>query len=134
MNNKKAKKSALKNAQANLTNPLDTSDHAALSRRAQRFQREHEIERQKNTGLGNGYKGNNGNSNLFGTRLSSGTGPSWGANDYDDPEADPVWLVSDSAFSAPNDSVQNVPNWDRFTIVGTNPETFKDYLRLTTVR
>lgn len=30
--------------------------------------------------------------------------------------------------------VQNVPNWDRFTIVGTNQEIFKDYLRLTMVR
>jgi hypothetical protein len=26
-----------------------------------------------------------------------------------------------------------VPNWDRYTIVGTNQEVFKDYLRLTTV-
>ena len=29
--------------------------------------------------------------------------------------------------------VQNVPNWDRFTIVGTSQEIFKDYLRLTSV-
>ena len=29
--------------------------------------------------------------------------------------------------------LQNVPNWDRFTIVGTSQEIFKDYLRLTSV-
>lgn len=28
---------------------------------------------------------------------------------------------------------QNVPNWDRYTIVGTKQEIFKDYLRLTSV-
>lgn len=27
-----------------------------------------------------------------------------------------------------------MPNWDRFTIVGTSQEIFKDYLRLTSVR
>ncbi len=31
------------------------------------------------------------------------------------------------------DKTQNVPNWDRFTIVGTSTEIFKDYLRLTSV-
>ncbi len=31
------------------------------------------------------------------------------------------------------DKSQNVPNWDRFTIVGTSQEIFKDYLRLTSV-
>lgn len=31
------------------------------------------------------------------------------------------------------DEAQNVPNWDRFTIVGTSTEIFKDYLRLTSV-
>ena len=29
--------------------------------------------------------------------------------------------------------MQNVPNWDRHTIVGTSQEVFKDYLRLTSV-
>ena len=30
--------------------------------------------------------------------------------------------------------LQNVPNWDQHTIVGTCQEIFKDYLRLTSVR
>jgi hypothetical protein len=30
--------------------------------------------------------------------------------------------------------LQNVPNWDQHTIVGTSQEIFKDYLRLTSVR
>ena len=43
-----------------------------------------------------------------------------------------VWFLH---FLSPTDNfLQNVPNWDRHTIVGTNPELFKDYLRLTSVR
>jgi len=118
-NNKKAKKNALRNAQTNsASNALDPGDQAALNRRAQRFQREHEIARQKNTGNGGGYGGgfkNNNNGYLFRDQVPSGSASPWGAGGYDDPEADP-----------------NVPNWDRYTIVGTNPEVFKDYLRLTT--
>lgn len=89
---KKAKKNALKNAQANASNYVDSNEQAALNRRAQRFQREHEIERQKNTGggFGNGFKNNNNNSHLFNQRSTSGSPAPWGANGYDDPEADPV--------------------------------------------
>lgn len=36
-------------------------------------------------------------------------------------------------LSETHGDIQNVPNWDRFTIVGTNKEIFKDYLRLTSV-
>ena len=43
---KKQKKNAFKKAEASRT--FDPNDRAALDRRAQRFQREHEIERQKN--------------------------------------------------------------------------------------
>ena len=92
-NNKKAKKNGLKNAQANsASNPLDPSDQAALNRRAQRFQREHDLARQKNTGNGGGYGGGFKlhNNHLFRDRGPSGSASPWGAGGYDDPEADPV--------------------------------------------
>ncbi|KIK61600.1 hypothetical protein GYMLUDRAFT_996089 [Collybiopsis luxurians FD-317 M1] len=109
--NKKAKKASLKQVTTG-TASLDLDDQNALKRRAERFQREHEIERQKSL---SSLKANSHNAHLFSnnswnsSRSASPFGPS------DEPEADP-----------------NVIDWDRFTIVGTSKELFKDYLRLTT--
>ncbi|KAJ7743121.1 SAC3/GANP/Nin1/mts3/eIF-3 p25 family-domain-containing protein [Mycena metata] len=106
---KKVKK-ALKN---NSSSPaLDPNDRAALDKRAQRFQREHELEREKSRVGGQAsLKANYSTSHLFngsGSRSASPFGQS------EDPDADP-----------------NVMDWDRHTIVGTSKEIFKDYLRLT---
>jgi hypothetical protein len=101
--------------QKNAATTLDLGDQAALHRRAERFQREHEIERQKNlriNGSQNALK-TNSHAHLL-NRIWRADSPSTFGPNPDDPEADP-----------------NVPNWDRHTIVGTNPELFKDYLRLT---
>ncbi|KAF8557796.1 hypothetical protein OG21DRAFT_1482033 [Imleria badia] len=106
---KKAKKAMQKNATAN----LDLGDQAALSRRAERFQREHDIERQKNPRSQSVPKANSQGAHLL-NRIWRADSPSTFGPNLDDPEADP-----------------NVPNWDRHTIVGTNAELFKDYLRLT---
>ncbi|EGN92191.1 hypothetical protein SERLA73DRAFT_191437 [Serpula lacrymans var. lacrymans S7.3] len=112
--NKKSKKNAMKNAASHVT---DMNDQAALNRRAQRFQREHEIERQKSF-RGNGSQlsvtANPQNAHLFNRIHARSMSPSPYGGNPDDPEADP-----------------NVPNWDKFTIVGTSQELFKDYLRLT---
>lgn len=109
---KKAKKNALKGTQ-NGPSSLDFDDQAALNRRAQRFQREHEIERMKTAPSGyggyGGYKAVSNTSNTYGNKNA------WGNAGFEDSDADP-----------------NVIDWDRYTIVGTNQETFKDYLRLTT--
>jgi len=104
--NKKTKKTALsKNANSNA---LDPNDLAALNRRAARFQREHELERQKGARSHTGHAHNPySNSHVFSSQTDS-------QFDGDEPEANPM-----------------VPNWDRFTIVGTSQEIFKDYLRLT---
>lgn len=105
ISNKKAKKNAQKNASTPHT--WDPNDQAVLNRRAQRFQREHDLERTKH------LKTNQNTAHLFKDMSLSRSGSPFG--NADDPEADP-----------------NVIDWDRDTIVGTSQEIFKDYLRLTT--
>ncbi|KZP26628.1 hypothetical protein FIBSPDRAFT_909162 [Athelia psychrophila] len=107
---KKAKKNALKASQS-APSALDFNDQVALNRRAQRFQREHEIEKMKTSTSYGGYGGYQAVSN---TSNTYGNKNSWGNDGFEDPNADP-----------------NVIDWDRYTIVGTNQEIFKDYLRLT---
>lgn len=82
--NKKTKKSSIAK---NAASALDLSDHAALNRRAMRFQREHEIERQKSLG------GHSSSSQAF--RSSSQFDSRSATQGYygDDPEADPVRSV-----------------------------------------
>ncbi|KAA1468774.1 hypothetical protein DENSPDRAFT_794948 [Dentipellis sp. KUC8613] len=115
-NNKKSKKSQMnKSGNHNSNNSgLDLNDRIALDRRAERFRREHEIEQQKSRRAGGqaSLKAIHHTSHLLnGSMYSRSASPHVNP---DDPEADP-----------------NVPNWDRFTIVGTSQEIFKDYLRLT---
>lgn len=78
---KKAKKAALKNAAATAYTP-DFNDQAALHRRAQRFQREHELERTKHVRNGQASKTSFYDGSLAPTRSSSAT--------PDEPEGDPV--------------------------------------------
>ncbi|KAJ4473692.1 SAC3/GANP/Nin1/mts3/eIF-3 p25 family-domain-containing protein [Lentinula aciculospora] len=108
---KKAKKSSLKQITAG-TASLDLNDQAALNRRAERFQREHEIERQKSRN--SSLKANAHNSHLFSNNSWNTSRSASPLGISDEPEADP-----------------NVIDWDRFTIVGSSREIFKDYLRLT---
>lgn len=90
---KKAKKTMQKKAQA-AASALDPSDQAALNRRAQRFQREHEIERKKTTnGAYGGYKASSNSSNVYGNQNIGDNAA------YDDPDADPVgYMVSGSSY------------------------------------
>ena len=92
MNNKKAKKASLKNSTAAYV--TDLNDQAALNRRAQRFQREHELERTKNTRNGNQAFDSNPHkahlqfqSRIVGSRSESPYTAS------DQPEGDPVSVV-----------------------------------------
>lgn len=92
---------------------LDVGDRATLNRRAERFRREHELEKQKHNGGGgqaSSLRNNQRTAHPF-VNISRSATPFANA---DDPEADP-----------------NVPNWDQHTIVGISQEIFKDYLRLT---
>ncbi len=82
--NKKTKKSVITKSVA--TSALDPNDHAALNRRAARFQREHEIERQKAVPFGSHLSSSQASrlNPVFQSR--SGT-PAYAG---DEPEADPV--------------------------------------------
>jgi len=89
---KKAKKHQTnKSPAAALT--LDVGDRAALDRRAQRFRREHELEKQKQNGGGgqaSSLRDNQRTAHLF-------VNPSRSASPFvnaDDPEADPVGALT----------------------------------------
>jgi hypothetical protein len=90
---KKAKKhQANKSAAAALT--LDVGDRAALDKRAQRFRREHELEKQKQNGGGgqaSSLRPNQRTAHLFDNSRSAS--PFMNA---DEPEADPVGAVVSS--------------------------------------
>jgi len=90
---KKAKK-AQKHANSN----LNFDDQAALNRRAERFQREHELERHKNMRGQGSLQANNQSSHLF-NRISRSDSPSVFGTNPDDPEADPVRLAIASCAS-----------------------------------
>jgi hypothetical protein len=96
---KKLKKLATKVAKNNNSQTFDPNDQAALNRRAERFQREHEIERQKGLNMAsaggtNGgqasHKTNYQNAHLFNERLTSRAASPSAFGSVDDPEADPV--------------------------------------------
>lgn len=78
---------------------LDPNDQAALHRRAQRFQREHDLERTRHMGNGTPQsyvKANQSTVHLFrGMSLSRDASP---FGNPDDPEADPVWRYSRDLF------------------------------------
>lgn len=80
INSKKAKKAANKNATASYT-AIDFSDQAALNRRAQRFQREHELERTKH------IRGTGQMKSTFSNGTRSGSPY---PTNLDEPEGDPV--------------------------------------------
>jgi hypothetical protein len=95
INNKKAKKNLSKNSTT--TYVTDLNDQAALNRRAQRFQREHELERTKGTRNGNQtFDSNPHRAHLFQNQIAgSRSGSPYTASDQ--PEADPV-SVNHSAY------------------------------------
>ncbi|KAI5121498.1 hypothetical protein M0805_006535 [Coniferiporia weirii] len=110
------KKKAANKSNVSYSGSLDLNDQAALNKRAERFQREHEIERQKSQRGGQGSSQvTHAHSNLI-TRIQSssrsGSPSSWGSG-----------IIEGNDRSL---------DWDKYTIVGTSQQLFKDYLRLTT--
>lgn len=111
------KKKPLNNSKTNASYSGGTglNDHVALSRRAERFSREHELERQKSL---RGAQGTSqvisANSNLL-SRIHSSSR-----------SASPAFWNTDGPESG-----DRTMDWDKHTIIGSSQELFKDYLRLT---
>lgn len=85
----------------NAASSLDLNDQAALNRRAERFQREHEIERQKNLRPNGSQivpKANSQGVHLL-NRIWRADSPSTPGLNPDDPEADPVCLTPSFAIA-----------------------------------
>ena len=86
---KKSKKNQANKSASAAVLAMDVGDRAALNRRAERFRREHEIEKQKQNGGGgqaSSLRANQRTAHPF-VNLSRSTTPFANA---DDPEADPV--------------------------------------------
>lgn len=93
--NKKTKKAALKNNSTG-PQPIDFNDQAALNRRAQRFQREHELERSKGSINSNGpLRANSQNGHLFNNSHSMALRSASPYGSLEEPGADPVCLFTD---------------------------------------
>jgi SAC3 family protein LENG8/THP3 len=84
---KKAKKNQANKSAAALA--LDVGDRAALNRRAERFRREHELEKQKQNGGGGQASSFRNNQRLAHPFVNHSRSATPSAN-VDDPEVDPV--------------------------------------------
>lgn len=119
--NKKTKKGNKNNSGYNNNsynnNSFDANDEAALHRRAARFQREHEIERQKQNG---GPSVASANRQFAHLSLSRSNTPSSSAAWFgDEPEGDPVCLVS-VIHQYPGRAEYGYATLDRMCLIGTN--------------
>lgn len=116
--------------QKNATTTLHLGDQAALNRRAERFQREHEIERQKSlrvNGSQSALKTNSQGAHLL-NRIWRADSPSTFGPNPDDPEADPVrlmpsFLVTDRRFLECTQLGPPYHRWDKPGAVQRLPPT-----------
>lgn len=90
--NKKAKK-GLKNTGTG-SHLVDIADQAAINRRAERFQREHELERTKYMRISNGTSTPKNNYHSAQLYKNSRSGTPYGISD--EPEGDPVRVLASS--------------------------------------
>ncbi|KZV85712.1 hypothetical protein EXIGLDRAFT_681609 [Exidia glandulosa HHB12029] len=116
---KKAKKDKVKLAS---TNALDTSaEELAKAKRARRFEREHELERQRTNGAYTSLADRVGTLSMIPNRVAYGAKTASKRNMYG--------RFANEDDGAGNDS--NAVDWERFRIVGRSQDLFKHYLRLT---
>ena len=110
----------------------DSSELIALSRRAERFQREHELERQKS--LRGGQSTSHSHSNLYSRIYSNSRSDVTSSLNSDAPEgSDRVRSATFIFVDYDAKSLVQTADWDKHAIIGTSQQLFKDYLRLTTV-
>jgi len=112
---------------------LDTDDEIAKAKRARRFEREHEIERQRARSGGVGFQVESEPSfspyNHHTGHITQGVHALSLEPGYDPVRSEKVRCTPRMLTL----DFQNVIDWDRYTIVGRSNNLFKDYLRLTTV-
>ncbi|KAG8683032.1 hypothetical protein FRC09_016343 [Ceratobasidium sp. 395] len=120
---KKLKKTTISN--------VTTDNETRLEKRKRRFEREHEIEKQKASGMFSGTQFTHHSQSSTGFDISRENTPAYTPMAYRSAGAISKRKYANTSADDFGDGDPNVIDWDRFTIVGTSKETFKHYLRLT---
>ncbi|CAE7225370.1 unnamed protein product [Rhizoctonia solani] len=111
-----------------------TENETRLEKRKRRFEREHEIERQKTSGTYSVPSFTHHSQSPTGFDTARDNTPTYTPMAYRSAGATSKRKYAGVASEDSGDADPNVIDWDRFTIVGTSQELFKPYLRLTSVR
>ncbi|KAG8744167.1 hypothetical protein FRC10_010633 [Ceratobasidium sp. 414] len=108
-----------------------TDTETRLEKRKRRFEREHEIEKQKASGIFSGTQFTHHSQAPTGFDIVRDNTPTYTPMAYRSAGAISKRKYASAASEDTGDGDPNVIDWDRFTIVGTSKEPFKNYLRLT---
>ncbi|CAE6454495.1 unnamed protein product [Rhizoctonia solani] len=109
----------------------NTENENRLEKRKRRFEREHEIERQKASGTYSVPSFTHHSQSPTGFDIARDNTPIYTPMAYRSAGATSKRKYANVASEDSGDADPNVIDWDRFTIVGTSQELFKPYLRLT---
>ncbi|KAG9104301.1 hypothetical protein FRC06_003809 [Ceratobasidium sp. 370] len=110
---------------------IATDNETRLEKRKRRFEREHEIEKQKASGMFSGTQFTHHSQTPTGFDIARDNTPTYTPMAYRSAGAISKRKYANTASEDAGDGDPNVIDWDRFTIVGTSKELFKNYLRLT---
>ncbi|EUC59649.1 SAC3/GANP domain protein associated with nuclear localization of protein, putative [Rhizoctonia solani AG-3 Rhs1AP] len=110
---------------------VTTENETRLEKRKRRFEREHEIERQKASGTYSVPSFTHHSQSPTGSDIARDNTPTFTPMAYRSAGATSKRKYANVASEDSGDADPNVIDWDRFTIVGTSQDLFKPYLRLT---
>jgi len=113
-----------------ISNP-STDNETRLEKRKRRFEREHEIEKQKASGVLSSSSFTHHSQSTAGFDIARDNTPAYTPMAYRSAGAISKRKYANAVNVDVGDADPNVIDWDRFTIVGTSREVFKNYLRLT---
>ncbi|CAE6417339.1 unnamed protein product [Rhizoctonia solani] len=108
-----------------------TENETRLEKRKRRFEREHEIERQKASGAYSASSFTHHSQSPTDFNMTRDSTPTYTPMAYRSAGALSKRKYANVASEDSGDADPNVIDWDRFTIVGTSKDLFKPYLRLT---
>ncbi|KAG9124622.1 hypothetical protein FRC07_010918 [Ceratobasidium sp. 392] len=108
-----------------------TDNETRLEKRKRRFEREHEIEKQKASGMFSGTQFTHHSQSPTGFDIARDNTPTYTPMAYRSAGAISKRKYANTTTEDVGDGDPNVIDWDRFTVVGTSRELFKNYLRLT---